>query len=309
MPKENWTRNDIPSQVGKLAIVTGATGGLGFETALALADAGATVILAGRNETKGKEAMEKLLGVVPTAKISFEKIDLGSLKSISEFCARFNSQHQVLDLLVNNAGVMAPPKREVTEDGFELQFGTNHLAHFALTAGLLPALRRSSSGPRVVNVASTASKFGKIKFDDLQSEHKYCAFTTYGQSKLANLLFTLELQRRSDEGGWGLLVTSAHPGYARTELMYNGPGYTRESLSTKFGLWILPNHSAAEGALPSLYAATSPDATPGGYYGPQGMTELKGPPGPAKLHADAKDAEVAKKLWDVSTTLTNVSWP
>jgi len=304
MPKPGWTKKEIPSQDGKLCIVTGGTGGLGLETALGLVEAGGTVIIAARNEKKGEEALEQIKKACPEAKVSFEKVDLGSLASVNEFCQRFNSQHQQLDLLVNNAGVMTPPKRELTSDGFELQFGTNHLSHFSLTAQLLPALRRSPH-PRVVNVSSLMHRQGKIKFDNLQSEKSYCAVSAYAQSKLANLLFTLELQRRSDEGRWGLMVNSAHPGIAKTDLIANGPGV---SWLSKAGS-ALVSHSGADGALPTLFAATSPEAEPNGYYGPKGFYEMKGAPAPAHKTSSAEDAKTALKLWDISCTLTNVTWP
>lgn len=276
-----------------------------YETALALAAAGATVILAGRNETKGKEAMEKIYAAVPNAKIAFGLVDLGSLASVRSFATKFLSHHQVLDLLVNNAGIMTPPKRVTTSDGFEMQFGTNHLSHFALTALLLPALKRSAA-PRVVTVSSGAAQTGKIHFDDLQwDKQKYCAWLSYSQSKLANLLFTFELQRKSDMAGWGILSTAAHPGYARTDLIANGPGEPNRIMKA---LQPLVSQSAAEGALPTLFAAVSPEAKPAGFYSPQGTLEMKGPPGPANVPSAAKDVEVAKKLWDVSCELTGVTW-
>jgi NAD(P)-dependent dehydrogenase (short-subunit alcohol dehydrogenase family) len=217
MPKKAvWTSKDVPRLDGKIAIVTGATGGLGYETALQLALAGAKVIVAGRNESKGKDALEKIKTSCPAANVSFGQLDLGNLASIKEFATNFNANNEVLDILVNNAGVMAPPKRETTSDGFEIQFGTNHLAHFALTAHLLPSLRKSAS-PRVVNVSSGAAKQGSINFNDIQYEKSYPAWRVYAQSKVANLLFTKELQRRSDEAQWGLTVVAAHPGYSRYE--------------------------------------------------------------------------------------------
>ena len=217
-----WTTKDVPSQEGRLAIVTG-TGGLGYETALVLAQAGATVVLAGRNEAKGRVSVEKIRVVHPGARIAFEKLDLASLASVAAFARHFADDHSSLDLLVNNAGVMAPPTRQVTSDGFELQFGTNYLGHFALTAHLLPLLKRGRQ-TRVVHVSSGAHHTGKIRFDDLQWERRYRPWFAYSQSKLANLMFAFELQRRSDANGWGLMSNAAHPGYARTELIPNGPG-------------------------------------------------------------------------------------
>lgn len=306
---KSWTKADIPSLKGKLAVVTGATGGLGFETALGLAEAGAKVILVGRNDTKGKEALEKIKSTCPAADIIFEKADLGSLKSIKEFCGRFNAQYQNLDILVNNAGIMSPPTRKTTEDGFEIQLGTNHLGHFALTAQLLPALRNSLK-PRIVHVSSMAHRRGKINFEDLQYEKSYNSLASYAQSKLSNLLFMLELQRQSDANGWGLVSIGAHPGYARTDLVANGPG--NDSWLFKFvRIFLEPilSHSAADGALPLLMAATSPEAREGEYYGPNGFREMYGPPAKGVMVPAALDKEVAKKFWDISTTLTGVSWP
>jgi len=304
-----WTVKDIPNLEGKTALVTGATGGLGYETALRLAEAGATVILAGRNEAKGAEALAKLKAACPAAKASFQKVDLASLVSVREFAASVSSSNEKLDILVNNAGVMAPPKRETTADGFELQLGTNHLSHFALTALLLPLLRKSES-PRVVTVSSIAARQGKICFDDLQSEKSYFPWPIYGQSKLANILFTFELQRRSDEGKWGIRAVAAHPGFSRTELVSNGPGDRSFSgVVTNYLLKPVFSQSVEDGALPQLYAATCPDAEPGGYYGPQGFLEMRGTVGPVTPPANAKNLETAKRLWEESEKLTNVSWP
>jgi NAD(P)-dependent dehydrogenase (short-subunit alcohol dehydrogenase family) len=303
----DWTIADIPSQDGKTAIITGATGGLGFETALALAGAGATVVLTGRNDVKGRHAIERIRRQFPNAKISYETLDLASLASVTDFAARFAAAHVSLDLLINNAGVMALPKRQTTADGFEMQFGINYLGHYALTARLLPLLRRGHQ-PRVVNLSSLAHRSGAIDFEDLQGAKSYNSFKAYCQSKLAMLIFALELQRRSNAAGWGLLSNAAHPGYALTDLIANGPG-TR-GLMGQFGKILQPfaSHSAASGALPTLFAATSPEAQPGGYYGPNWFYELKGPPVPAKIMPRAKDAAVAARLWDVSAALTGVSF-
>lgn len=290
---------------GKLVLITGATGGLGYETALALAEKGATVILAGRNANKGQEAMDKIWAICPQAKISFGLVDLGSLASIREFAAKFLAENEKLDVLVNNAGIMTPPERKTTSDGFEVQMGTNHLAHFALTALLLPALKRADS-PRVVTVSSNLAHTGKIHFDDLQWEkQKYNGLLSYSQSKLANLLFSFELQRLSDLKGWGIMSVAAHPGVARTDLIANGPGDV--NFLQKLVMPIM-SHDAAAGALPTLLAATSPQAEKAGFYGPQGCLEMKGAPGPAKIPCKVKDEESAKKLWEVSCELTGVSW-
>lgn len=303
-----WTTSNIPSQNGRLAVVTG-TGGLGYWTALALAQTGAQVILAGRNESKGVEAVTNILSAVPTARITFEKLDLASLASVAAFAERIAAQHSSLDLLINNAGVMTPPQRQVTADGFELQFGTNYLGHYALTARLLPLLLRGKQ-PRIVNVSSGAHRLGgTIHFDDLQWERTYKPWSAYAQSKLANLLFALELQRQSDAQGWNLMVNAAHPGYARTELIPNGPGL--HGFSGWFDLHVLQpimSHSAADGALPTLFAATSPDALKAGYYGPKNFFEMKGPPVPAVIGKRAKDTVIAQRLWEISGQLTSLGW-
>lgn len=303
-----WSVADIPPQNGKLAVVTGATGGLGYETALALARAGADVLVTGRNAEKGRVAIEQIKRAVPSAKVRFAMLDLASLASIRAFAASMLANGRPLDLLINNAGVMDLPTRRLTEDGFELQFGTNHLSHFALTALLLPLLRKAQA-PRVVNVSSLAHRGGKIDFSNLQAERKYNSWAAYQQSKLANLLFTFELQRRSDACGWGLMSNGAHPGYARTELIPNGPGTGGlKGIGMKV-LGSFMSHSAAAGALPTLFAATSPEAAPNGYYGPNGFYELKGSVAPAKVLPQAKDQAVARKLWEVSEQLTGVKWP
>jgi NAD(P)-dependent dehydrogenase (short-subunit alcohol dehydrogenase family) len=303
----DWTIADIPSQDGKTAVITGATGGLGLETALALAGAGATVVLTGRNDAKGHEAIQRIRGQFANAKISYETLDLANLASVADFAARFAAVHASLDLLINNAGVMSLPKRQTTADGFEMQFGTNYLGHYALTAHLLPWLRRGSQ-PRVVNLSSLAHRSGKIDFDDLQGAHAYSPWKAYCQSKLAMLMFALELQRRSNALGWGLMSNAAHPGYARTDLIPNGPGASGLFWQINKALQPFVSHSAAAGALPTLFAATSPQAEAAGYYGPNWIYELKGPPVPAKIMPQAQDAAVAARLWDVSAALTGVSF-
>jgi NAD(P)-dependent dehydrogenase (short-subunit alcohol dehydrogenase family) len=307
--KQDWGLADIPTQTGKLAIVTGATGGLGYETALGLAAAGAEVILAGRNADKGSEALGRIRSHVPRAKVRFELIDLASLASIKAFADHLLAEGRPIDILVNNAGVMAPPKRKTTADGFELQFGTNHLGHFALTGRLLPLLR-ASRAPRVVTVSSLMHRMGAdIHFDDLQWEHSYSPNGAYAQSKLANLLFALELQRRSDTNGWRLLSNAAHPGGSSTDLISNGIG--NNSLAGKISAQLvhLLGQSAAAGALPILFAATALQARPGGYYGPDGFFEMRGAVAPAKISARANDANLARRLWQVSEELTGVQWP
>jgi NAD(P)-dependent dehydrogenase (short-subunit alcohol dehydrogenase family) len=304
-----WSVKDIPDQSGRVAIVTGANTGLGYETALALAGAGAEVVVAARNAEKGAVAVERIRAAHPAAKVSLSQVDLASLKDVADFADGITASHRKLDLLINNAGVMAPPSRTQTVDGFELQMGVNYLAHFALTALLLPLLR-AAEAPRVVSLSSGVHHVGRIHFDDLQWTRRYRGVAAYAQSKLAMLMFAFELQRRSDEGGWRLMSNAAHPGYARTDLIASGPG--ADAFSTRVGeILIAPwaSQSAAAGALPQLYAATSPDAVGGAYYGPDGFLEMKGAPTNAWVSARARDGTAAARLWSVSETLTGVSYP
>jgi NAD(P)-dependent dehydrogenase (short-subunit alcohol dehydrogenase family) len=302
-----WTTGDIPPQHGRLAVVTGANSGLGYETALALVQAGGEVILAARNSEKGRDAVARIHALSPGAIVRFEPLDLASLASIAACASRLLAEDRAIDLLINNAGVMALPKRQTTADGFEMQLGINYLGHFALTARLLPLLRRATV-PRVVNLSSLVHRVGTIHFDDLQLENGYTPNKAYGQSKLAMLMFALELQRRSDAQGWNLLSDAAHPGYARTELIANGPG--NDAWMSRLGTFLQPllSQSAAAGALPTLYAATSVEAKPAGYYGPDGAFELKGAPAPAKVLPKARDAAASARLWDVSEQLTGVTF-
>lgn len=301
-----WSIKDIPSQTGKLAVVTGATGGLGYETALELARAGATVVLTGRNADKGAAALAKLKAEVPKAKVSYENLDLSSLGNVTRFAEAFAAKHDRLDILVNNAGVMAPPSREVTKDGFELQFATNYLSHFALTARLLPLL--SAAAGRVVPLASVAARQGAIDFANLQAERDYKPMVAYSATKLECLMFGFELQRRSDANGWGIASITAHPGVSRTELVNNGMG---ESSAAGFARRFLPFifQPVPQGALPTLMAATDPAAKPGGYYGPQGFMEVRGLPGDASPPNQSLDLAVARRLWDVSEELSGVRFP
>lgn len=299
-----WTQADIPAQHGRTAIVTG-TGGLGFEDALALVRAGASVVVAGRNAAKGAEALGKIRAVVPLASISFEELDLANLASVAAFTSRIRERHEGIDVLINNAGVMVPPRREVTADGFELQFGTNHLGHFALTAHLLPLLRARA---RVVSLSSVAARAGAIDFDNLNAANGYAAMRAYSQSKLACLMFGLELQRRSDAMGWGVLSITSHPGIARTDLLHNGPGrHSAHGLARTLLPFLF--QPADRGALPTLYAATAHDAKGGAYYGPDGIAEVRGFPTEAKVPAQALDETVAARLWQASEELTGIRFP
>lgn len=300
----NWAASNIPSQRERTAVVTG-TGGLGFEDALLLARAGANVIIAGRSQSKGEIAVDRIRQRVPDANIGFEVLDLANLDSIKAFGARLRSSVDRLDLLINNAGVMIPPKRRVTADGFELQFGTNHLGHFALTAQLLPLLRKGSR-PRVVTLSSVAARSGAINFDDLHSERSYKPMVAYGQSKLACLMFALELQRRSDAAGWGIQSIAAHPGVSRTDLLPNGAGKWSVMGITRRFLWFL-FQPAAQGALPTLFAATSPRAQGGLYYGPDKLGETRGYPAVVKIPPQALNTVTAARLWTESARLAGVT--
>ncbi|AGZ44698.1 SDR family oxidoreductase [Actinoplanes friuliensis] len=299
---------DIPSQAGKIAVVTGANSGVGLETARRLAAAGAEVVLAVRSPAKALAATRTFPGTFRAV-----TLDLASLTSVSDFAAGLLHAGRPIDLLINNAGVMAVPERRTTTDGFELQLGTNYLGHFALTARLLPLLA-AAPAPRVTSLSSGTHWFGRINLDDLQSLHAYAGGRAYAQSKLAMLMFAGELQRRSDAGGWGLLSNAAHPGATRSNLQTTGPlmGTGKSSLGLLGrlqlhipGMW----QNVDTGALPTLYAATSPDAQPDGYYGPDGKPfGLRGHAGAARRSQRAKDTAVAARLWDASVALTGVSW-
>ena len=289
-----------PQQTGRFVIVTGGTGGLGFETASALAAAGADVVLAGRSEQKGHRALDRLLAAHPGSSARFEHLDLASLASVADFAGRMKAAGRGIDLLVNNAGVMAPPERHLSADGFELQFATNYLGHFALTAHLLPLLRQSP-GARVVSVSSLAAHVGSLRLADLNSER--------AMTKLSLLSFTFEFQRRSRTAGWGVDATAAHPGWARTDIISNGPA----SRGLRGALWglakplLLPLSPRAErAAVPILFAATSPDARGGGFYGPTGPRELQGPAGEVRSPAMARNPTLAGKLWDISERLAKI---
>ena len=297
---KGWTADRIPSQAGRRAVVTGANSGIGFHTALELARAGAEVLVPARTLDKAEDAVARIRREVPGAKVEAGLLDLADLQSVRTFAGRVGGQP--LDLLINNAGVMAIPKRELTVDGFERQFGTNFLGPFALTGLLLPALRKGSS-PRVVTVSSSAASQATIDFDNLQAERKYSPmFGAYSQSKLADLMFTFELQRRASLAGINLTSTAAHPGYAVTNLQKKDQGFLLVMMTTL--LKPLLSQDAAHGALPTLYAAVAGE--PGGYYGPDGFQELNGSPKPARVPARAKDLAVAKQLWGVGETLTGV---
>jgi len=302
------TGGAIPPHTGRQVVVTGATSGLGYEIALALAEGCADVILAGRNESRGRETAARLRTLAPRALIRFEKLDLADQDSIKAFAARLSAAGHPIDLLVNNAGVMALPERKLTVDGFEMQLAVNYLGHFALTARLMPLLCLGRA-PRVVQVSSLAHRFGKISFDNLHGERRYRPWSAYFQSKLAALLFARELQRRSDCHGWGLLASAAHPGWARTSLIADGPGPASAVAALSHSFARVLRQAAARGAQSALFAA-GPDAVkPGAFYGPGGLLEIAGRPAEAYVSRLARDRDLAARLWQVSEQLTGVAWP
>jgi NAD(P)-dependent dehydrogenase (short-subunit alcohol dehydrogenase family) len=299
----NWTARDIPEQTGRRAVVTGANSGIGFAAARELARAGAEVVLACRDPGRGAAAVAALRADLPDARVELDMLDLADLGSVEAFAAGLSPQP--LDLLINNAGVMATPRR-VTVDGFELQLATNHLGHFALTGLLLDRLLAAPAA-RVVAVSSLLHRSGRIDFDDLQAEHGYRPWRAYSQSKLANLLFCFELDRRSRAAGARLASVAAHPGYASTKLHSNGPRRPVERLLLPVGSLLLAQ-SAAAGALPTLRAACDPDVPSGAYLGPDGPGERRGHPHPVATSAGAVDERTAARLWEVSEQLTGVSF-
>ena len=298
-----WTAADIPDQTGRVAIVTGANSGIGLVTARELARKGAEVVLACRNAEKASTALSAIKAAAPLARVDVEALDLSSLASVRAFAERFAESGRALDRLINNAGVMAAPRR-LTEDGFETQIGTNHLGHFALT-GLLIEHMRNREGARVVTVSSGVHHRGRIAFDDLHGERKYGRWIAYAQSKLANLLFAFELDRRLRAASSPLVSVAAHPGYSATNLQFAEMSKF-ESAYMSVGNALFAQ-SADMGALPTLYAATAPGVEGGQYIGPGGMFEMRGHPRRVSAAAAAHDEAVARELWSISERLTGVS--
>jgi len=290
----NWTTNNIPDQSGRVAIITGANNGIGFEAAKALAGKGAHVILAVRNQTKGNAAKADILSVFPKAKLEVLILDLSSIKSVVAFSEKITTNNDRLDLLINNAGIMIPPYGK-TEDGFESQMGTNHMGHFVLTSKLFKLLDKTPES-RIVNVSSGAHKAGNLNFDDLHWETRnYTPWKAYGDSKISNLYFTFELKRRIEKSASNIKAVAAHPGYSATGLQKSA------FLKVLNFLVAQPGHM---GALPTLRAAIDPDVKAGDYYGPTGFGEMRGYPERVKPNKLSQDEEIAKRLWEVSEDLT-----
>jgi NAD(P)-dependent dehydrogenase (short-subunit alcohol dehydrogenase family) len=308
----DWSVENMPAQAGRTALVTGGSSGLGYETALALAGAGARVIIAARNEANGAAAVAEIKALHPGAAVSYQKLDLADLGSVAQAAREVAETAPALDLLINNAGIMAIPTRHLSADGYEMQFAANHLGHFALTLQLLPNLL-AATAPRVVSVSSLAHRSGQMHFDDLQLEHGYTPWTAYAQSKLANLLFAHELDARARRHGWKLMSNAAHPGFSITNLQSTGPRIGRRwpspiQIVVKLLAPFLA-HPAAQGALPTLFAATAPEAEGGVLYGPNGFYEMKGSPAPSYMAPQGLDVEAGRRLWAVSEQLTHQPLP
>jgi NAD(P)-dependent dehydrogenase (short-subunit alcohol dehydrogenase family) len=302
----------VPDQNGKLAVVTGANSGIGKETVRRLAGAGARVVMAVRTLAKGDQARAEILAQHPHAQLEVRRIDLADLVSVQEFADGLLSDGIPLDLLVNNAGVMAPPTRMTTAEGFELQMGSNFLGPFALTIRLLP-LVLAAEGPRVATMSSLAANYGRIRFPDLQWERRYRPSLAYAQSKLADLMFTQHLTAVAAQRGWNLTSTAAHPGYTRTNLQIAGPSLGRDKPTRLYALLtaidLVPSQGVEQGAEPLLYAATSPEAVAGGYYGPSGRFGLVGPTVTARPPRRALNPATNARLWAEAERLTGVALP
>lgn len=305
-------RYQVPDQRGRFAIITGANGGLGYEIARRLSGAGATVMLAVRDGRKGEAARRSIKAEHPAAQVMVEELDVVDLAAIARFAEARRSDERPIDLLIHSAGIMAVPTRQTTRDGFEVQLATNYLGPFALTGRLFPLLR-AANGARMVTISSLAGSAGSIDLDDLQSERSYKRWRAYSLSKLADLMFAREFDRRSREAGWSVRAVSAHPGVARTGMTTTNPNIQSSSwqdrivrLQVKIPGMSQPASRAVE---PILFAATSPSVIGGGYYGPVGWMELRGRPGPVKVPKQAHDDAVAARLWEVSEELTGVRYP
>ncbi|MCF6385648.1 SDR family oxidoreductase [Mycobacterium sp. MBM] len=302
----------VPDMQGRLAVITGASDGIGYALACRLARAGADLVLPVRNLAKGDTAVQKIRTIAPGASIQLLPLDLSSLQSVADLAQSLLSAGRPINVLINNAGVMSPPERQTTADGFELQWGTNHLAHFALTARLLPLL--SAGNARVTTQSSVSAQMNGINWDDLNFEESYSDSKAYSQSKIANLMFALELDRRSNASGWGITSNASHPGVTPTNLLKAQPemgrprdtlGFRMVKMCAQLGLL---NRSAEQGMLPALYAATHPDAQGGKFYGPSGFLHLSGSPAEQQVYRPARDAEEAARVWERSEKLVGVQF-
>ncbi|MFD5556016.1 oxidoreductase [Streptomyces sp. NPDC127068] len=303
--QQRWTEERIPDQTDRVFVVTGANSGLGLATTRALARRGGHVILAVRDEDRGRRAVAEIAAEQPDAGLEVRRLDLADLDSVRSFARRLHADHQRIDVLVNNAGVMAPP-RTLSPQGHELQFACNHLGHFALT-GLLLDLLEPGPDPRVVTVSSTNHRQGTLLFDDLAGERTYAPMLFYNQSKFANAVFGRELHRRLTAAGSPVRSLLAHPGYTATNLQTSAPVGLVKLL---FGHVLAPlAQSPDRGALPQLYAATAPDVAGGQFFGPDGMAELRGTPTRVRVSPAADDADTGRRLWEVSERLTDVRFP
>ena len=308
MTMTRWTEDDIPDQSERTVLITGANSGIGFEAARAMAQHGATVVMGCRNKERAADALSSIEATNPTGPVEVLEMDLSDLASVRDAASSFVAKHDRLDILVNNAGLMATP-RQRTADGFEMQFGVNHLGHFALTGHLIDVL--TESGPsRIVSVSSLGHRLGKMKFDDLNADQSYSPWPAYFQSKLANLLFTRELQRRLSQTERDIIAVAAHPGVSRTNLGSESPGGVLSKLMavTRPMFERLGAQSAQMGALPTLRAAVDPSANGGDYYGPNGFGEQRGNPKKVDMSSRAKSDSDARKLWDISEQLTAVTY-
>ncbi len=304
---DKWTQQDIPDLKGKVIVVTGANSGLGFECSRTFAQKGATVVMTARNMTKGKAAQEEILHAHPGADVDLMKLDVGNLNSVRSFAAAFKAKYDRLDILLNNAGVMAIPRQE-TADGFEMQLGVNHLGHFALTGLLLDVIVQTPNA-RIHNVTSSANYTGSINFDDLMGEKEYSRWAAYGQSKLANVFFTFELQKRLAAAGHDTIVNTSHPGIVIGNLQANSVEQSDTKLEAVLYRLIQPfiAQDIKMGVLPMLYAMTAEEAKGGAFYGPKWFN-MRGYPDEKKANSEAYDANALKRFWQISEQLTGVTY-
>lgn len=306
MPRPALTLT-VPDLTGRLAVVTGANSGLGFGLTRQLAEAGCEVVMAVRNRQKGEDALTTLLDRHPDARLRLLDLDLATLESVRSAAQTLLHEQRGIDILINNAGIMAVPDHRTTAEGFELQFGSNHLGPFAFTGLLMPALQRADD-PRVVSTSSIVARLGRWRWDNLNAERRYSAWGAYALSKLANLSFARELQRRSDDRGWGVTSVAAHPGGTLTNLQTTGPREGRPPSEKMHARMATVMQSVDEGIRPALFAALSPTVEPGGYYGPNGTMEIRGPAAPALVPRAARDVSAATRLWKASEMLTGVHY-